>query len=353
MNVEQQIRYKMDVVKSGIYTEDLRELTKKWIESDKTNLDEWRSRPEIKLLKEFLMKPGSTFVFGKEIFLQSDLDTETVKNLMIFLKLDEKSLKGKTLYYTDQREFLLYPIIQLNEEEYLVPPFKFLIESFYNRINAWLSENKKEKYTKVKNKALEIKTLEVFRRLFGNAQYFTEFYFDKQNRAEQDLLIIYKSNIFIIEIKDLKFRPPMRNPIKAYEKIRSDFKIGIQKAYDQCRRLEVKFDSAQKFKIYDVKNSKELFEINPSKIKNVFSIIVTQHKYGGIQTNLSELLDIDEDSPFHWSVCIDDLEVFLLGLMKIKNNSAANNFTNYLEYRELFFMAGLLVVMRWNYVVFS
>ena len=126
----------------------------------------------------------------------------------------------------------------------------------------------------------------------------------------------------------------MRDPIRGYDKIKSDFKTGVQKAYNQCKRLENKFNEANNFKIFDEKTNRQLYEIDTVKIKNYYSIIVTQHKYGSIQTNLSELLEKEESDLYPWSVCVDDLEIFLLGLKKIKRSSATTNFLNFLDQRE-------------------
>ncbi|THD32254.1 MAG: hypothetical protein DI588_09180 [Flavobacterium johnsoniae] len=318
-------------------SEDWQKLITVFQEKGLTDPADWAFQPELRALMDFIMKPGSSFVFSKEIFKGSDLSEEVVGNLVCFLKFDEKKAIGKTVYYDEERQYFLTPIIEISSEELLLPPFKFLIEAFYNRINRWLTDIKKEKYTKPKNKLLEIKTLTIFKKFFKeNALYFQGFYFDKDNRAEQDLFILYKGNALIIEIKDFKFRAPMRNPIKAFEKIRSDFKGGIQKAYEQCRRLEEKLEQNEKFKIFDDKNDRELYEVDPKKIKACYSIIITQHKYGAIQTDLSGLLIKDSDSLYPWSVCVDDLEIFLLGLIKIKKNSSMQNFINFLEYRECF-----------------
>ncbi len=126
----------------------------------------------------------------------------------------------------------------------------------------------------------------------------------------------------------------MRDPIKAYDKIKTDFKKSIQNGYDQCKRVENKIAEGVSFKIYDHKTKKTLHEITPSHINDYFSIIVTQFKYGGIQTNLESLLKKDEESVYPWSVCIDDLEAFVLILKKIKKDKAASQFIEYLRYRE-------------------
>ncbi|MCB9017775.1 MAG: hypothetical protein H6544_04135 [Prevotellaceae bacterium] len=53
----------------------------------------------------------------------------------------------------------------------------------------------------------------------------------------------------------------------------------------------------------------------PSKKRNiseVWSIVVTDFKYGVIQTNLSKLLEKDKEALYPWSICIDDLEALFI-----------------------------------------
>ena len=59
-------------------------------------------------------------------------------------------------------------------------------------------------------------------------------------------------------------------------------------------------------------------EIDPTKYDEVYTIVVTQERFGAIQTNLEILLEIEDDDDYPWSVCVDDLEVFLLALKKKK-----------------------------------
>jgi hypothetical protein len=128
----------------------------------------------------------------------------------------------------------------------------------------------------------------------------------------------------------------MRDPLKAFNKIKSDFKKSIQYGYDQCKRVENKIEEGKPFKIYDSKTKKCLYEILPNRIKDYFSIIVTQFKYGGIQTNLDNLLIKEDKSLYPWSVSVDDLEAFILVLRKIKKGMARSQFIEYLKHRELF-----------------
>lgn len=316
--------------------QEWRELTSKFIKRGLHDPKDWATQPELSDMIGFMSRPGYIFIVNKDELSLLNIDTETLSSIIKFLKYDENEIKNRIFYYSDESQFSKTPIIQLNNNEFLFPNGKFVLEAFYNRINTTLTEIKKEKYTQFKNKMLEKKTFEVFKNFFPKeALLFTSFYFDKQNKSEQDLAILFKGTLLIIEIKDFKFRAPMRNPISAFDKIRSDFKGGIQKAYSQCKRFEDKLENGETFKIYDIDTKKELFEINPQEIKNYYSIVVTQHKYGGIQTNLHELLKKNNEDLYPWSVCIDDLEIFLC-LLKSNKNSKIHRFIEFLEYREAY-----------------
>jgi ribosomal protein S21 len=316
--------------------EEWTKLTDKFIERGVTDPREWWNEPELNLLKEYRFKPGFIFIQNIDDINKVNLTSNVIKSLIDFLTYNENQNKGKVVYYADKNPFFDTPLIKLNETEFLCPQYKFLIESFYNRINSKLAKIKKEKYTQFKNQMLEKKVEEVFRKLFGKeALIFDSYYVDKK-KSEQDLLIVFKGFFFIIEIKDTLFRAPMRDPIKAFDKIKSDFKKSIQYGYEQCVRVESKFEDEKPFDIFDNKTHKSLFQVKPNKVKDYFSIIVTQFKYGNIQTNLDNLLKEEEDALYPWSICIDDLEAFILALKKLKKGMAKTQFINYLKHREAY-----------------
>ena len=97
----------------------------------------------------------------------SNFGEDHTTKLIDFLTYDENQKKGEIVYYADKNPFFETPLIKLNMREYLCPQYKFLIESFYNRINSKLADIKKEKYTQFKNQMLEKKVVEIFRKLFG------------------------------------------------------------------------------------------------------------------------------------------------------------------------------------------
>jgi hypothetical protein len=309
-------------------------LTDKFIKRGIVDPSDWINEPELEPLKEFIEKPGFIFIQHIDDICAVNLSKDVTKNLINFLKYDENQNTGKVVYYADKNPFFDTPLIKLNDKEFLCPQYKFLIESFYNRLSFKLSEIKKEKYTQFKNLMLEKKVEEVFRKLFGKEALIINSYYVDKNRSEQDLIIVFKGFYFIVEIKDTFFRAPMRDPLKAYDKIKTDFKKSIQYGYEQCLRVERKFEEGKPFDIFDNKTHRSVFEIKPNKVKDYFSIVVTQFKYGNIQTNLKGLLFKDKEALYPWSLCIDDLEAFALALKKLKKGMARTQFINYLKHRE-------------------
>lgn len=309
-------------------------LTSTFIARGVSNPQDWWNEPELAMFKEYVTKPGFVFIHSKEELTNTTIDSDVVEKLIEFLKYSEGIKKGTTVYYADKNQYFETPLIALNPSSYLCPHYKFLIESFYNRINSGLVNAIGDKYKQFKNQMLEKKVTELFHKLFGKeVQIFNSYYFDKAH-SEQDILVRFKRFYLIIEVKDSLFRAPMRDPLKAFEKIKTDFKKSIQYGYDQCKRVEDKIEKEVPFKIYDHKTNKELHEIVPSRIEYYFSIVVTQYKYGGIQTNLEKLLNKEEEDLYPWSVNVDDLEAYILLLKKIKKSAAAFQFIEYLKNRE-------------------
>ncbi|MGB1318991.1 MAG: hypothetical protein ACPG5W_12315, partial [Flavobacteriales bacterium] len=193
-------------------------------------------------------------------------------------------------------------------------------------------ERLNEKFYKRRGLCLEEKIEEVFQSYFdGKAQVFKGFY--TQEKHEQDLLIIIDGLALIIEAKASNRDEPRRDPDKAYQVILRNFDKTIQKGYDQAYRVKEKFLYDEKLRLYeDQRLSKHIIDLNTSKYYHAFSIVVTQERFGQIQTDMSELLEIWDDDGYPWSICIDDLEVFLLYLKK--KNKKKSFLTLFLNVRQ-------------------
>lgn len=238
------------------------------------------------------------------------------------------------LYYTELNPLLLKPIVQLGEDECHSIEMKQILHAIYRLLMEFCvsQERLNEKFYKRRGLCLEEKIEEVFQSYFdGKAQVFKGFY--TQEKHEQDLLIIIDGLALIIEAKASNRDEPRRDPDKAYQVILRNFDKTIQKGYDQAYRVKEKFLYDEKLRLYeDQRLSKHIIDLNTSKYYHAFSIVVTQERFGQIQTDMSELLEIWDDDGYPWSICIDDLEVFLLYLKK--KNKKKSFLTLFLNVRQ-------------------
>lgn len=300
--------------------------------------EKWWEQPELsELAKLMSTNPGEFFMSKAERLCDETLSPENNQRLIEFFRYRSEHHPDKTVYYGAERTYARYPLI-LTEHDVAVPHIKFLLEALYTRVDRFLCKHPKygKKYKEHKDDTLEQKVLSLFRRLFGrDAHYYSNYSVD--GRSEQDILIEYKGVYIVVEVKDCNFREPMRDCLKAFEKIRKDFSSAVQKGYEQCRRVEDILAGDAPVRITDGKTfRRELHTVSPKRIRGVHSIVVTQHNYGPIQTDVSQLLHVEDDRDCPWSVCVDDLEAFILLLGKKFRKGASRRFLNYLELREPF-----------------
>lgn len=277
--------------------------------------------------------PGTNHLLTFGEILRKFVDEGTLKHIIQFLEYSP-TISDKIHYYTDDSIFLTHPLIVLGQR-IIVPHSRVLIDAFLLRLNFFLKESDRN-YLVQRNKSVENKCVLLFKKLFGKeVEIYQNYYLDKQ--FEQDLLVVYNNTCLIVEIKDCSFRQPMRDPVKAYVKIEKDFKSSIQKGYDQCLRVEKALWANDSITIYD-KRGKKYTQLNTKRIIDCYSIIVTSYRYGPIQNDLWYMLKKDDDALFPWSVSIDDLENFILLLIRKEKNKGRYRqlFLNYLKYREGF-----------------
>lgn len=187
-----------------------------------------------------------------------------------------------------------------------------------------------EPFYKHRGVELENKIVDLFQSILGKeAQIFQSYYTDIGK--EQDILVLYKTMALIIEAKASKRREPRSDPDKAYGLIRSNFDKVIQKGYDQTYRVKKRFLNSETITLFsDLALTDEIAKINTKKINNAFSVVVTLERFGQIQTDLDTMLEISDDDEMPLSICIDDLEVFLLAFKK-----RGAKFTEFLRYFDL------------------
>lgn len=248
-----------------------------------------------------------------------NLPIEKVKKILQLLSTERA--QSDFLYYTATNPGNpLYekPIVHIGEEMYQVFEVKQVLHAIENLLDTICSKTTTNttKLTEKKGKLLENRIVELFE-VFLKKDYekYVGYYVDGK---EQDILFLWKNYAFIIEAKGYNLREPLRDPDKAFIRIKDDFNDSIGYAYEQTHRIEQKFINKEVLKITD-KDGNLIKEIDTSKYEdNDFSIIVNLKSFGEMQTDLSFLLEIDDDDAYPWAVRFDDLEVFILTLIAKK-----------------------------------
>jgi hypothetical protein len=283
--------------------------------------------------KVHLMDIGEKAVYEMGIPLEEIykvMDKEKTKLFMAYFTLLRKE-DPEYLYYTHNCGYLRKPIIMMDGQHILMVYSKQLINAIYEFLFELCNEPNApgKKVSERRDDYLEDKTKEVFRDFFGpEANIYTSYY---TNGSEKDLLVLQGKNAFIIECKAHKYREPLRDPAKAYDRIRDDFGKSIGKGYQQAKEVEDLLLGGQPFVILDEKK-KVMATLRPEDYDELFTIVVTQERFGQIQCDLNYLLDIADDRNYPWSVAINDLETFLITLKR--KDDHIHEFTEFLLARE-------------------
>ena len=318
------------------HPEEWRKLTQKFIDRGVTDPHEWKNQPELNgMLKVLTKNPGEIHIHSRDVLLDVDIDGDVLQRLLAFFSYDKQSIQGKTVYYAGKHHSESHPLIRI-DDRYLCPINKFLLEGMFYRIDDELMRDQElgQKYKQDKDKAFEKKVEELFRCFFPpKTKIFTNYSVD--GVAENDLLVVIGDTCIVVEIKNCGFREPFRDPIKSFPRIKKDYSKAIRLGYEQCKRVEDVLLSGNDVDILEASNMKKVqYHLKSKNIRAVWSVVVTDFKYGIIQTDLASLLDKDEDSLYPWSVCVDDIEAFFLLMRKMLKGIASHRFVEFLEYRE-------------------
>jgi len=271
--------------------------------------------------------------FYPEEIQTDDLPIEKVKTVLDFLSV--KRAKSDFLFYTSTRPGNpLYekPILDTGRGMFQVFEVKQVIHSINSLLEQLLSTTKENetKYLKKKGALLEERIIELLSSFFkSDFKIYHSYYVDGN---EQDILFLWNNYAFIIEAKGYSLREPLRDPDKAFVRIKDDFKSCIGYGYSQTRRVEKKFIDELPLEITD-KDGKVIDIIDTKQFEEDFSIIVNLKSFGQIQNDLSTLIKLEnDDDVYPWAVKLDDLEIFLLTLISRKKKPI--DFVNFLLMRE-------------------
>jgi len=287
---------------------------------------------DFEVMSKFMFDKGMKDRFYPSELVSEVLPIEKVDKILGVFSIGRK--ERDFLFYTETtpgNPIYDNPILDIGNGMFQV----FEIKRVMHAISDFLEKDiirdakRKYKYVKLKGDLLENNIVDLFRRFFGEDIKIFKCYFI--NGKEQDILILWNNNAFIIEAKGYNLREPFRNPEKAYTRIKDDFDKSIGYGYEQTRRVEEIIENEQPLHIYNEKGI--LIEtIDTTIIENSFSIIVNIDSFGLVQNDLSYLLKIDDENIFPWAVKFDDLEIFILTL--IAKGKKPDYFVDFLLFRE-------------------
>lgn len=281
----------------------------------------------------FVADPGIIKRFKPEDLVSDELPIEKINIILLLLTCQRE--ESDFLYYTSTKPgnpLYEFPIIDIGDGLFQVFEVKQVIHAIDDLLQRVCSKNAKAKDKLIdrKGKLLENRIVNLFKKFFKkDYKYFEGYYVDG---CEQDILFLWKDYAFIIEAKGYNLREPMRNPDKAFARIKDDFKACIGYGFTQTKRVEQKFLDQVPLRIED-KNGNLIEEIDTTKYKEQnFSIIVNINSFGQIQNDLSTLLEVGEHDVYPWVIKLDDLETFFLTMIAKKKKP--QYFINYLLMRE-------------------
>lgn len=289
-------------------------------------------------MSESVMDPGKKYRFTVEE-LKKDYDEATILAFIKVLSVNRQ--ESDYLYYTESNPYFSNPIFETEENEYQSIDIKQIIVAIYNQLlNFVTSQNGlDDRFYKHRGDALELKIIDSFKSILGNDVTIYQSYYTSLGN-EQDILVLYKGLALIIEAKASKRREPRSDPDKAFGLINQNFEKVIQKGYDQAYRVKKRFIDGDTIKIYsDLALTNEIGEIRTKNYHHAYSLVVTLERFGQIQTDLFDLLKVEDNDEFPLSICIDDLEVFLLAFKK--RGFKFRELLRYLDLRE-YLHGGLL-----------
>lgn len=224
----------------------------------------------------------------EEVAYASKHDLKIVKNV-----LNSFTASGSNETYISIDSFNItnaYPIIKLNEEEFLLLQYYSLVEAFYETPFFWFLEDSKYKSTALKNRGdfTEDFAYERLVRVFGEKNVFKNINIygcDGNIAGEVDVLVIYADRAIVLQAKSKKLTLQARQGNKS--NLESDFEKAVQAAYDQgysCAEFMLQPDR------YTLKHEDGTQVEKVLKLKEIYITCLVSDHYPALFTQSNQFL---------------------------------------------------------------
>jgi hypothetical protein len=225
--------------------------------------------------KNWTILPAYKFTIS-EIAIESKEDEATVKSFISSFVAPENVNKNEFTSINNFNPLNAYPIIRLNEEEFLLFQYYSLVEACYETPFFWFIEDKFYKDTALKNRGTfveEFSTL-CLQQVFGKNHVFTNVnIFNKSDQiGEIDVLVLYGNRAILIQAKSKKLTIESRKGNDSA--IIDDFKKAVQNAYDQAYQCATFLTNAENILIDSAGNE---LEVNRNFVEIYPFCIISDH----------------------------------------------------------------------------
>lgn len=206
------------------------------------------------------------------------------------------------------------PFIKVENEYYILLQQKFYdnfdkiaVQGMCENLKKKEQQELREKYTSNVEKVVA----DYFSKILNSKGIYINNYYDYEKKIiENDILILYDNDIFIIEVKSGSFTPELAiNDLESHKKSLQDL---IKKANEQQDKLEKCLIEKKRVSIYDSnnkrnRNKKAEIEINDDT--RIFKIIITAEAFNDIEARIDKvkLISLSKNTLV---LCLDDLRVY-------------------------------------------
>lgn len=205
------------------------------------------------------------------------------------------------------------PLVKIENKYYILLEQKFY-DNFDKIAIQGICENSNLKSQEIRAKYtsnIEMVVMKYFNNILIDKQCYVKNYYSYNNKIlENDILIVYDNNVFIIEVKAGSFTPELASD--DLDSHKEALKNLIEKANEQQDFLERCMIENKKVTIYDSNNKKTRNKKAKIKINDdtkIFKIIITAEAFNDIEARIDKvkILSLSSNTLVF---CLDDLRVY-------------------------------------------
>ena len=209
------------------------------------------------------------------------------------------------------------PVISFNDAYYCFAPqifYRNLIQLLEDLIREKDEQYFQQTFQKARARYLVHQTARHLEALLPGAQIFQELFYpfqvdEETRRAETDLLVVYDTNLLIVECKAGSLTIPSKRG--ALSRLKRDLSELVDKAYDQALRTKTYIETTDEPR-FEYENGSEAFVLkNKKQFGNVYLLNVTLDSLAHLSSQLCNLkkLNLIKGKEWPWSVSLLDLRV--------------------------------------------